>query len=300
MATEAEIAVFYSLNIIHPKMVNIVKDPAWGEFISPNPSYEEKQTKSQKRIKPDLTTLTGINPILDNILSLITAKGKVGLEEESYISGKCLLDCFNTVSLYANNLQIIIGVELDASYLACVYAGLLNPLNIKLDLVDSDKNRLYKVYATILHYFPEATNKIRLFFGDLPTYTKKVMTASMDKCLIHYNGCYGFNDVIRNLGSLYYVKEKVHAIMAQNTHLRSMNLQDFAFVDIALYALFGHQLQFSILGNILQEDESPELHGMKTFCLKQHAEGLHVPFAHNNFRYPHPVESQDNFLYKPV
>ncbi len=300
MATEAEIAVFYSLNIVHPKMVDIVKDPAWGEFISPNSSYEERQTKNQTRIKPDLSKLATMHPVLDNVISVIRTKGERGLEKESYISEKFLLDCFNTVSQYANNLQTLIGVELDASYLACIYAGLLNPLNVKLDLVDSDKNRLLNVYATILQYFPEATNKIRLFFGDLPTYAKKLMTTSMDKCLVHYNGCYGFNDVIRNLGSLYYVKEKVHAIMAQNTHLRSMNLQDFAFVDIALYALFGHQLQFSILGNILQEDENPESHGMETFCLKQHAEGLHVPFAHNQFRYPHPIESQDNFLYKPV
>lgn len=44
MATKAYIAAFYFLNIVHPKMVNIINDPVWENL--PHSTFLMKMEKT--------------------------------------------------------------------------------------------------------------------------------------------------------------------------------------------------------------------------------------------------------------
>jgi len=182
-------------------------------------------------------------------------------------------------------------------------AGCIEDTNIQLDLVDINKNYLRLSYERIRRLYPEVAKRTRIFFGDLPTYVKNVLMQEKNTSnLVHHDGSHTFNEVIKDLAALYYVKDKVEGLLIQDTNLRAGNIDSFVFVDAALYAIFGSDLQYYETGLKHGNTATPAFqfgpHG--TYWLANKPEGMYIPFALQKFQYPHPTVEFDRFLPKKI
>jgi hypothetical protein len=187
-----------------------------------------------------------------------------------------------------------VGVYLGGA--SCVLAGSLVPLNKTLDLIDVNKHYLRFTYERIRRIFPEAASRVRMFFGDLPTYVKNVMTQTGNtRHLIQHDGSHCFNEVIKDLCSLYFVKDKINGVMIQDTHLRSANINLYTFVDAAVYTVFGFAMKFHEIGAKYKDQTTPA-YQFVTYFMSNYPEGMYIPFTLNTFRYPHPIMKLEDFL----
>ena len=303
MATEAEIAVFYSLELVNSQIVSKIKDPQWGMFIEPDldlANYTDPNLKygfdAEDNSKSDLSQVTVTDPVLIQIISKIVLQ-KNTITTADQCTAQYYLDLYNVLKLQAHEFQKIVEVGPHLGDLSLLFAGSLDSTEATLDLVDIDVKRLRYAYERVRRAFPAAVTKVRLFFGDLPTYIDKVLKKSDQKTVVHYKGSYAFNDVIRDIGSLSYVKQKILSVIVHNTNLRSTDISEFAFADVALFSIFGEQIKYLHLGEILKQDEMQDNAAKKLYYLANYFEGLFIPLLHNEFHYPHSNECLDNFLY---
>ena len=178
-----------------------------------------------------------------------------------------------------------------------ILAGNIENTTIQLDLVDFGSEYLRITYERIRRTFPEVAKRTRLFLGDLPTYTKAVLLNETNtKNLIHHDASHNFNEVIRDLGALSFVQNKVNGLIIQDTHLRGGNPSTAFFVDAALYAVFGGNMPFYELGIKLPLPTEPSFDNSKfgIYFIDNQAEGMYIPFELVKFRYPHnsiPIEA---------
>lgn len=113
--------------------------------------------------------------------------------------------------------------------------------------------------------------------------------------MIHHDGSHNFNEVVKGLASLYFVRDKVHGLAIQDTHLRSAKLGLYTFVDAAVYSVFGYQMQYHETGSKYPGGTNPAF-AYSTYFLSDQTEGMYIPFAQNTFRYPHPTMTLDDIL----
>lgn len=170
-------------------------------------------------------------------------------------------------------------------------AGCSGRFDFDLDLIDISADFLHFSYERIRRTFPEATGRVRMFHGDLPSYVREVMLPdeSGARTLVHHDGAHDFNQVVRDLSALSFVRDKVHSIIAQDTHLRG-TLQEMNFVDMALAAVFGTGLTFVPIGKVYDAQDSrtdPNPY-QGNYFRPGIAEGMVVPMGANAFQYPHP------------
>ena len=188
-----------------------------------------------------------------------------------------------------------VGVYMGGS--SAIFGGCAERFDYDLDLVDIDARYLRFAHERIRRTFPTAAGRVRLFHGDLPHYVATVLSAEDARCLIHHDGAHDFNQVVKDLSSLYFVRDKVHAIIAQDTHLRG-TAQYMNFVDMALYAVFGTDLKYMPIGVSFDPSDgrtSPnEYQG--NYFLPDTPEGIVIPLAANPFLYPHPSLTLESFL----
>ena len=106
-----------------------------------------------------------------------------------------------------------------------------------------------------------------------------------------------FEDVIRDLSSLYFVKDSVHSLAIQDTHLRG-RIQYENFVDAAVFAIFGRDLAYEPIG--ARHPPESELTAPNrwegNYFMPNVAEGMFIPFGGVEFRYPHPTMELEEFL----
>ncbi len=102
-----------------------------------------------------------------------------------------------------------------------VLAGCIPSFNFDLDMEDVHIPYLNFSYERIRGLYPDCTSRIRLFHGDLRSYVRAVLNE--DECgkyVVHHDGSHEFNDVVRDMASLSFIKKRLCAIIAQDTHLR--------------------------------------------------------------------------------
>lgn len=136
-----------------------------------------------------------------------------------------------------------------------------------------------------------------MFHGDLPTYVRHVLLEEPQvRAMIHHDGAHDFNQVVKDLSSLYFVRDQVHSLAMQDTHLRG-EIKWFNFVDAAVYAMFGDVKSEPVGARY------PEELGLSTpnqwngnYFLPDTPEGMYIPFSGIEFKYPHPTMDLDSFL----
>lgn len=180
-----------------------------------------------------------------------------------------------------------------------VFAGCVERLGVSLDLVDTNETYLRFTYERLRRTFPTAVDRIRMFHGDLPTYVREVVAVESDeRSVVHHDGAHDFDQVVRDLASLYYVRDRVPALAVQDAHLRCSDLRFMCFVDAAVFAVFGPTPAYRALGVVHDEDSpltSPDEY-FGNYCLPGVAEGMFIELADNRFRFPHPSMSLDALL----
>ncbi len=270
------------------------KDPEWGTFIAPDKELEKLRDPNEKfnayipsGNKADFSPFLSLDPLFTSIVAkLIAQRAEINFEDQC--SAKYYFDCFSILKKMKGKVRRIAEAGTYLGGASCVFAGCVQPFELELDLIDAKKEFLLFTYERIRRAFPEAITKVRLFFGDIPTYVKNVVAKEdQTDILIHHDASHNFNEVVRDLASLYYVKEKLHGIIIQDTHLRSAKLDRYIFVDAAVYAIFGFNIHFMELGAKFGRSTEPAYAG-KTYFIDHHAEGFYLPFGLNHFLYPHP------------
>jgi cephalosporin hydroxylase len=273
-------------------------------FIEPDLSLAELQDPNDKMkipvlsgskatLKTDLS-LKNHSRIFDDLAAkLYDFEGNY----EDQCSGQYYFDLVKTLRDLNGEYDRVVEVGVYMGGSSSVFGGLIDKFDYDLDMVDIDERCLRYSYERIRRVFPDAAKRVRLFHGDLPHYVATVLSNEDAKCLVHHDGAHDFNQVVKDLSSLYFVREKVHAIVAQDTHLRG-TAEHMNFVDLALYAVFGTDLKYAPIGRSYGEWDtrtSPnEYQG--NYFVPDAPEGIVVPLALNPFLYPHPSMELKSFL----
>lgn len=302
MATEADIAVFYSLELVNPFMQEIIKNPAWGTFIEPdhdlshytNPN-EKYHLTSRERHHLNFNQFLNQDKFFDELIEKVKTE-KSSITTSNQCTNKYYYELHQLIKFQQNSINTLVEVGPQLGDLSLFLASCIESSGINLDLVDTNLENLRYAYERIFRVFPHIISKVRLFFGDLPKYTQCVLMNSANKNFIHYKGSHSFNDIIRDIGSLSYVKDKIPHLVIHDTHLRSLDMHEFAFADAALFSLFGKEIQCLPLGEIMAEEIY--LPQSSHYLAKNQVEGFYIPLMQNKFHSPHPIEVLDNFIYK--
>lgn len=178
-------------------------------------------------------------------------------------------------------------------------AGCSGRFDFDLDLIDISPEFLRFSYERIRRTFPEAAGRVRMFHGDLPGYVREVLLpdTSGERTMIHHDGAHDFNQVVKDLSALSFVREKVHSIIAQDTHLRG-TLDSMNFVDMAIAAVFGTALTYVPIGKVYEHGDSrtnPNCY-QGSYFRPGIAEGMVVPMGANAFHFPHPDAQFDEMF----
>lgn len=293
---------------LNPYLNKSLDDKEWGAFIAPDEDLKALNDPNEKyKIKFPSGNKANFTPFLVNekfarVANRITEqRSTVSFEDQC--SGKYYHDVFAVTDALKTQLTKVVEVGVYTGSVSCIMAGCIEDSNIQLDLVDINKVFLRISYERIRRLYPEVAARTRMFFGDIPTYVKNVLMKEENTCnLIHHDGSHTFNEVIKDIASLYYVKDKVQGLLIQDTNLRAGNIDTYVFVDAALYAVFGSDLQYFDTGMTYNHTAHPafqfSIHG--TYWLANKPEGMYIPFALQKFNYPHPSIEFERFLPKKI
>jgi len=166
----------------------------------------------------------------------------------------------------------------------------MSRFDFALDLVDINADYLRFTYERIRRLYPEAASRVRLFHGTLPYYVRNVLRQEAAvKCIVHHDASHEFTQVVKDLASLYFVRDKLLALIVQDTNLRGTKHMNF--VDMAAYAVFGTGLSYVPMG-IVHSSENQIMTNPNRFegnySLAGVSEGMLLPLSANKFHYPHP------------
>jgi len=275
-----------------------------GVFIEPDPELAELADPNSKLgieifsghrawLKGDL--VAGRNRFFDSIAERLHA---TKLTYEDQCTALYYFDLVRTLRDLAGEFDRVVEVGVYMGGASAVFGGCIERFDFDLDLVDINARFLLFSYERIRRAFPESAHRVRLFHGDVPSYVKNVLTVeNLGKCIVHHDGAHDFNQVVKDLSALSFVREKLHAIIAQDTHLRG-TIKHMNFVDMALYAVFGTELAYAPIGTSYEVGDGRtapnEYQG--NYFLPGVPEGIVLPIAANAFRYPHPSMTLDAFL----
>ncbi len=276
----------------------------FGSFIQPDNSLRdcadpavalEIRINSGYQARCEIPPPAGENRIVDSILSRVR---QLDLKYEDQCSAKYYLDLITTLRDLNGQFDRLIEVGVFMGGASCYFAGCSHYFDFDIDMVDVNTRFLRFAYERVRRTYPEAVGRIRLFHGDLPSYIRNVVLDGPNiRHIVHHDGAHNFDQVVKDLSALSFVREKILAIIAQDTHLRGA-IQHMNFVDMALCAVFGTNMQYVPIGAVY--DAESELTRPNRFqgnyFMPGCAEGMVLPMAANNFAYPHPALTIDDFL----
>jgi len=280
---------------------------AHGAFIEPNQALESLanpaeamgiQIHSGFRAAKHAQHLKGHNRIFDEIVARLS---KLDLPYEDQCSTEYYFDLVRTLRDFNGEFDRLVEVGVFMGGSSSVFAGCIAPFDIDLDMVDISADYLQFAYERVRRMYPESTGRIRLFHGDLPSYVRTVMLEEPVRTIVHHDGAHDFNQVVRDMAALSFVREQLVAIIAQDTHLRG-TVHHMNFVDMAMYAVFGLDLNYAPIGKRYPEMDSrtaPNKY-QGNYFMPEVPEGFVLPMAVNEFHYPHPDLSIDDFLPAPM
>jgi len=239
--------------------------------------------------------LGGQNRIFDRI---VTKLQQLNLKYEDQCTGQYYFDLVRTLRDLNGGYDRVAEVGVFMGGSSTFLAGCMEPFEFDLDMIDIHARFLQFAYERVRRLYPEHAARVRLFHGDLPSYVRHVMMKEEGHgYIVHHDGAHDFNQVVKDMASLYYVRESLVAIIAQDTHLRGP-IRHMNFVDLALYAVFGTDLKYAAIGASFGANtaltEPNQYEG--NYFMPDTPEGLVLPMSANEFRYPHPALSIDDFL----
>lgn len=286
-------------------LANAMKSPEWGHFIEPDKTLESYTDPNDKyklargvSYRPDYSEFVTQSTNFFHIIQRIEAI-RSNFTFEDQCSAKYYFDIFNLTQSLADKITKVVDVGVFMGGSASILAGCIENKNVQLDLVDFGSEYLRTSYERVRRAFPEVAKRTRLFLGDLPTYINAVLLHEIDTMnLIQHDASHNFNEVVRDLAALSFVKNKVTGLMIQDTHLRGGNVGSGFFVDAALYAVFGGNMPFYELGIKLNAATEPAFQSSAfgTYFIDNQAEGMYIPFHLVNFRYPHSTIKLESLL----
>ena len=276
----------------------------WGAFIEPASDLENVadlaahlKVTIHSGLRARFDAFRGRNRILDSIGDRIR---NTAIQCEDQCSAKHYVDMFECVRAHYGRVNRLVEVGVYMGGASTVLAGCALPMDVTLDLVDPNRGFLQFTHERIRRTFPEAIDRVRLFLGDLPTYVHNVLVPETgSSALIHHDGAHDFNQVVKDLSSLSYVRDRVQGLMIQDTHLRGA-IDYMNFVDAAVYAVFGFNVSCQPMGSTYTEGHTAlqpnEYQG--NYFLADTPEGMFIPFKGNHFMYPHPSMKLEALLPK--
>lgn len=239
--------------------------------------------------------LLGQNRIFDRI---VAETNTLDLAYEDQCSAQYYFDLARTLRDLNGQFEHVVEVGVFMGGSTSYLAGCSGPFDFDIDLVDVSAAFLRFAYERARQTYPDAAKRMRLFHGDLPTYVKTVaLTEPHRRSIIHHDGSHEFNQVVKDMASLYFVQQQLIAVIAQDTHLRG-TAKYMNFVDMALYAVFGTDLKFAPIGAILHEHDrmtDPDAF-FGNYFMAGVAEGIVLPMAENRFVYPHRAHRIEHML----
>ena len=239
--------------------------------------------------------MIGQNRIFDGIADRIQ---QLDLSYEDQCSAQYYYDIVRTLRDLNGQFDRLVEVGVFMGGSSAYFAGCIDHFDFDLDMVDINAGFLRFAYERIRRMYPETTGRIRLFHGDLPAYVRHVMLEEQTSTsIIHHDGAHDFNQVVKDMSALSFVRTQILAIIAQDTHLRG-TIHHMNFVDMALMAVFGTDLKCASIGAVYGGDTEmtrPNRY-QGNYFMAGVAEGVVLPLAVNQFQYPHPALSIDDFL----
>lgn len=277
-------------------------EETWGTFLAPDPAladvvnlHEALDIPVYSGHRADLKTFAGQNTIFDRVAARIEAS-QVAYEDQC--SAYHYFDLFGRVERTHQELTRLVDVGVFMGGSAGFLAGCVEPMGLELDLVDVNQAYLRFTHERLRRLFPNAMSRVRMFHGDLPTYVSTVLMAERQThAFVHHDAAHDFTQVVKDLSSLYFARDRVHGLAIQATHLRGP-IEHNNFVDAAVYAMFGVDVHHEPLGANFPPD-APVTHPNQwdgNYFLAGQPEGMYIPFAGLTWKYPHPSMDLDAFL----
>jgi hypothetical protein len=230
--------------------------------------------------------------------AIVAKSASVNLNYEDQCSSQYYFDVVRTLEELRGEYRRVVEVGVFMGGSSHVLAGCMNPLAFELDMVDYNLRFLRFAYERVRRIYPEQARRIRLFHGDLPSYVRAVKGESDEgNFIVHHDGSHRFDQVVRDMAALSFVKDRLCAIIAQDTHLRGTP-EHMNFVDMAIYAVFGLDLKYVPIGARYAAIDSLTFPNpyQGNYFMPDTPEGFVIPMDLNSFRYPHPSMSIDEFL----
>lgn len=274
-----------------------------GRFIDPDPQLADrddlaaalgKTVQSGYQARRDSSHLAGASRIFDAIMA---DSAKFTTPYEDQCSAQYYFDLVRTLRDFNGEFDRVVEVGVYLGGSSTILAGCMAHFDFDLDLVDIDANNLLFAHERARRVNPAAASRMRLFHGDLPAYVRAVMLDSTQRYIVHHDGDHNFAQVVKDMASLSFARDRLVAIIAQDTHLRG-SPEYMNFVDMALYAVFGIDLKYATIGTAYGAGDgrtSPDCY-YGNYFVPDAPEGFVLPMAMNRFRYPHPAQSIDDFL----
>lgn len=253
-------------------------------------SYQEMlkklniETKTGR--KADFSNFSGCNMLFDDYINRRNMNVSDGAYEDQ-CSPQYYFDLFNKVKSSLGEINRVIEVGVYTGGCTSVLAACAHYLGIEVDIIDINQNFLQFAREKARRYYPEAVeDRVRMFHGTLPEYVRDVLIKEDNvKVMIQHDGSHSFEQVIRDLGSLFYIKDNLHSVCIQDTNLRGVP-KYFNFVDSAVFSIFGRDVTYAPIGGICMFEDSPN-QWEGNYFMKGEPEGMYIPLRHNKFHYPH-------------
>lgn len=287
----------------------ILGDPEFGTFIAPDVDVQQYADPNEKYkikfptgCKARFDELMPLNPNFQAVAQkIIDQRSQMSFEDQC--TAKYYFDVFTIAESLKTKINKIVEIGVYTGGMSTILAGAIHNTHIHLDLVDLNKVFLRLTYERIRRLYPDVAARTRLFFGDMATYVKNVaLNEPYSKNLIHHDGSHTFNEVVKDVASLYYVRDRVQGLIIQDTNLRAGNIESYVFVDAALYAVFNSDLHYYSIGSMYPITTNPAFqisdHGV--YWVAEKPEGMYIPFEMQKFHYPHPMMELDRFLPKKI
>lgn len=217
---------------------------------------------------------------------------------EDQCTDKHYFDLFQAARQSKAKRIVDVGVFMGGS--SCVLSGAAELANGQVDLVDLNWHYLQFTRERLRRIYPKFASNIRIYHGTFPTYVKNVMMKEQAPTFIHHDGAHEFYLVVKDLASMFFVRDQINTIVVQDTHLRGPLGKDGGnFVDAALVAVFGANALSTPLGAIYTPKDTHLITPNQyqgNYFLAGRPEAIKLDVRRAEFLFPHPSFTIDQFI----
>lgn len=276
-----------------------------GRFITPDAELETLANPNEKLGMPIFSgyqalrraaPFRGRNRLFDDVLNKLLA---LAVPYEDQCSAQYYFDLVTALRNASGEFERVVEVGCYMGGSASIIAGCAERFDYDFDIVDITESALLFTFERIRRAFPEAAERVRLFHGTLPQYVAQSRESGDGaRLLVHHDGAHDFVQVTKDLSSLSFVRDRLHALIIQDTHLRG-TMESCNFVDMAVYAVFGTEVAYFPIGSAYTSGQTDMMNPNRyqgNYFMPDVPEGIVIPMSGNSFKYPHPLLTLESFL----